>query len=241
MWSANNMEIYCTKIGFFDCKWSNLNATGTHTPCCHSILGSTVGCPFSLMQEKGNAACGLLIALKFTLQKLISLTANGPIWMPQGHTPYIFIHFLGPLREVYEVLNGASVSNLSVWIICTHPTKEGGRPRRENAFVTHVGRRKIFSMEKCSLSLSSSSERPGRSWTGALCKTIRALSSVAKLEDRQSGRGAMPTTNICRRQVLWSVNTWDIRLQNWAHNRLPRDIWTCRRRSSKDRLFRYCI
>ena len=63
------VEIHFAKIGFVDCKWSNLNAPGSYTPWCHSLLGSTVGCPFPLMQEKGNAACGLLIMWKFILKK----------------------------------------------------------------------------------------------------------------------------------------------------------------------------
>ena len=58
---VKKLEIHFAKIGFVDCKWSNLNAPGSYTPCCHPLLGSTVGCPFLCMQEKGNTACCLLI------------------------------------------------------------------------------------------------------------------------------------------------------------------------------------
>ena len=97
MWSVNKVEIYYAKIGFMDCKWSNLNAQWSYTPWCYSLLGSILGCPFHSMQEKGNAACGLLIKWKFILQKQVSWTANGPIRMPQGHTPLGVTHFWGPL------------------------------------------------------------------------------------------------------------------------------------------------
>ena len=59
MWLVNKVEICYGKVGFIDCKWSNLNAPGSYTPWCHSILGCAVGCPFLWMQEKGNAACGM--------------------------------------------------------------------------------------------------------------------------------------------------------------------------------------
>ena len=36
-----------------DSKWTNLNASGSYTPCCYSLLGTTVGCPLLCMQEKG--------------------------------------------------------------------------------------------------------------------------------------------------------------------------------------------
>ena len=39
----------------------------------------TARCPFLWMQEKGNAACGLLIKWKFITQKSVSWIANGPI------------------------------------------------------------------------------------------------------------------------------------------------------------------
>ena len=62
MWLANKVEIYFAKIGFVDSRWSNLNAQGSYTPWCNPILGFTVGCPLvGCMQEKGNAACGLLM------------------------------------------------------------------------------------------------------------------------------------------------------------------------------------
>ena len=53
MWLINKVEIYFSKIGFVNCKWSNLNVPGSYTPWLHSLLGSTVGCPFPCMQEKG--------------------------------------------------------------------------------------------------------------------------------------------------------------------------------------------
>ena len=58
IWPVNKVEIHFAKIGFVDCKWPNLNAPGSYTPRCHSLLGSIVGCPFHCMQEKGNAARG---------------------------------------------------------------------------------------------------------------------------------------------------------------------------------------
>ena len=33
------VEILFAKIVFVDCKWSNLNAPGSYTPCCYSLLG----------------------------------------------------------------------------------------------------------------------------------------------------------------------------------------------------------
>ena len=69
MWLFNKVEIHLAKIGLVHYKLSNLNAPGSYTPCSHSFLGSTVGCPFLCMQEKGNAACGLLIKWKFTFEK----------------------------------------------------------------------------------------------------------------------------------------------------------------------------
>ena len=100
MWPVNKVEIHFAKIGFVDCKWPNLNAPGSYTPRCHSLLGSIVGCPFHSMQEKGNAASGLWIKWKFILQKQVSWTAKNPIWMPQGHTPLGVSHFLGTLWGV---------------------------------------------------------------------------------------------------------------------------------------------
>ena len=47
-------------VGFVDSKLFNLNAPGSYIPWFHSLLGSSVGLPFLCMQEKGNAACGLL-------------------------------------------------------------------------------------------------------------------------------------------------------------------------------------
>ena len=59
MWLAEKVEILFVKIGFVDPQWSNLNAPRSYTPFCHPLLGSTVGCPFLCMQEKGNATCDL--------------------------------------------------------------------------------------------------------------------------------------------------------------------------------------
>ena len=63
------IEIHFSISGLMDCKWSNLNAPGSYTPWCYSLLGSLVGCPFHSMQGKGSAACGLLIKWKFLFQK----------------------------------------------------------------------------------------------------------------------------------------------------------------------------
>ena len=101
IWPVNKVEIHFAKIGFMDCKWSNLNAPGSYTPCCYSIFGYIVGCPFHRMQEKGTAASGLLIKWKFILQKQVLWTANDPIWMPQGQSPLGAIHFWGTLRGVH--------------------------------------------------------------------------------------------------------------------------------------------
>ena len=49
------------------------------------------------MQEKGNAARGMLKEWKFSFQKYVSWAANGPIRMPQGHIPLGAIHLWGPL------------------------------------------------------------------------------------------------------------------------------------------------
>ena len=95
--SVNKVEIYFAKIGFVDCKLSNLNAPGSYTPWFHSLLGSSLGLPFLCMQEKGNAACGLFIKWKFTFQELVSWTPNVPTRMPQGLAALCFIHFWGPL------------------------------------------------------------------------------------------------------------------------------------------------
>ena len=37
--SVNEVEIYSEEIGFVDSKWSNLNAPGSYTSWCHSLLG----------------------------------------------------------------------------------------------------------------------------------------------------------------------------------------------------------
>ena len=53
IWIVIKVKIYFQNMGFIDSKWSNLNAPGSYTPCCHSLLGSIVGCPFLCMQENG--------------------------------------------------------------------------------------------------------------------------------------------------------------------------------------------
>ena len=60
MWPVKEVEIHDAKMGFVDFKWSNLNAPGSYTPWCHSLLESNVGCPFLCMQEKENPAFGCL-------------------------------------------------------------------------------------------------------------------------------------------------------------------------------------
>ena len=45
-----------------DCKWSNLNVAGSHTPCSHSLLKSIVGCLFPLHTGKGKGASGFCIS-----------------------------------------------------------------------------------------------------------------------------------------------------------------------------------
>ena len=52
MWPVKKVEIHLCKTGFVDSKWSNLNAPGSYTPWCQSLLRSTVGCPFLCMQER---------------------------------------------------------------------------------------------------------------------------------------------------------------------------------------------
>ena len=84
MWPVDEVELYMPKISSMGCKWSNLNAPGSYFPRCHSLLGPLWVVPFLCMQEKGNAAWGLLIKWQFILQKQISLTAIDPIWMPQS-------------------------------------------------------------------------------------------------------------------------------------------------------------
>ena len=52
MWIVNKMEIYFAKIGFIDCKWSNLNRPSSYTPwCLDSLLVSTLECPLYLYAD----------------------------------------------------------------------------------------------------------------------------------------------------------------------------------------------
>ena len=60
-------------------------------------FGVHYGVPFSVDAGKGSTAYGLWIKLKSILKTWASWTANGPIWMAQGHTPLGVIHFWGPL------------------------------------------------------------------------------------------------------------------------------------------------
>ena len=101
IWAVNKVEIHFSKIGFMESKWPTLNAPGSYTPKCHSLLGFSVGCPFLCIEEKGNAACGLLIKWKITFQQWDSWTSNGPIWMTQGHTLLGVIPFLGALWSAF--------------------------------------------------------------------------------------------------------------------------------------------
>ena len=55
-----------------------------YSSTCHSLLGSARSL---LIQEKGNAACGLLTKWKCIYQKWLSWTANCSIWMSQGRVP----------------------------------------------------------------------------------------------------------------------------------------------------------
>ena len=79
IWRVNKVEIHLAKIGFVECKWSNLNAPGSYTPWSHLLLGCKLEYPFHSMQEKGNVAFGVLIKWKFILQKKVLWNANGPI------------------------------------------------------------------------------------------------------------------------------------------------------------------
>ena len=75
------------KIGFMDYKWSNLNAPGSYTPWCYPLLGSNEGCPFLCMQEKGNAACSLLIKRKFLSKKSFIDSKWSNLNAPGSYTP----------------------------------------------------------------------------------------------------------------------------------------------------------
>ena len=55
------------------------------------------GVPFSLDAGKGKCCMWPVNKVKINLEIWVSWTANGPIRMPQGHTPLGVIHFWGPL------------------------------------------------------------------------------------------------------------------------------------------------
>ena len=80
-------------------------------------------CPFLCMQGKGNAACGWVRKWKFSFQKCIACTANGPILISQ-----VLVHLTGchlllacTLHCVQEegiVLNAAYTCVESVNFLC---------------------------------------------------------------------------------------------------------------------------
>ena len=69
MWPVKKVEIYISKIGLVDCKWSYFKTPVSYTPWSHSLLGSILGWPFPCMQGKGNAPCGLWKKWKLIFQK----------------------------------------------------------------------------------------------------------------------------------------------------------------------------
>ena len=91
MWPVNKVEIYLWKMGFMDCKWSNLNAPGSYTPWCHSLLGSTVGCPFLCMLEKGMLHMSVN-KVEIYFSKIGFVDCWGSNLNAQGHAPLGVIH-----------------------------------------------------------------------------------------------------------------------------------------------------
>ena len=87
-----------------------------HTPFgVNQFLDQLLVSPYPCMQEKENAACGLLIKWKLILQKWVLWTQNGPTRLPQGHAPLGVIHFWGGLWDALfsgcrkrEMLHAAS-------------------------------------------------------------------------------------------------------------------------------------
>ena len=63
---VDKVEIYFAKIGFLDCKWFNLNAPGSYTPCCHSLLGFTEGVLFSPFASCGRLPQHFCVPFTFT-------------------------------------------------------------------------------------------------------------------------------------------------------------------------------
>ena len=59
MWRVNKVEISFVEIGFMDCKLFNLNAATPHTPWCHPLFGSIMGCYFNIFENwrHGPRAC----------------------------------------------------------------------------------------------------------------------------------------------------------------------------------------
>ena len=61
MWPVNKVENHFAKIGFVDCKWSNLNAPGSYTcPLVSFTFGVNSGLPFSLDTGIGKCCIWLL-------------------------------------------------------------------------------------------------------------------------------------------------------------------------------------
>ena len=91
-------------------KWVSLTAKGPtgviqgHAPFVSLTFG--VHCGMPLHAGKRNDACCLLIKWEFIFQKWVSLTANGPTGIIQGHTPLSvtkgitgITYFWGPLWD----------------------------------------------------------------------------------------------------------------------------------------------
>ena len=77
-----------------------------------------------LHSRKGNAACDLIIKWKFNLQKWVLWTPNGPIGIPQGHTPLADIHFWHPLwRSLDARVNPSFLLHAGKGICCMWPVK----------------------------------------------------------------------------------------------------------------------
>ena len=92
MLPVGKVEIYFSKKGFVDCKRSNL--PWSYTPWCHSLLRSTVGCPFLYyMQEKEYASCGLLKYWKFILLKYVHVPQRIQFKYPGVMLPLLSLTF----------------------------------------------------------------------------------------------------------------------------------------------------
>ena len=60
-------------------------------------IGVHCGVSISLYAGKGNCCIWTVNKVEIHFAKIRLWTANGPIWLPQGHTPLGVTHFLGPL------------------------------------------------------------------------------------------------------------------------------------------------